>query len=276
LLLPLLLIGLVKAHTYPGYTTQNAQDYLPANFMLQSSEPAQASIAAQNTLQDTESTQQVMAAVAARNRRRQQRRDLLQSSTQLPAHLAADLAELIVAGTPPAVGKSGLSNSSGSGTAGSSRGSGSGTAGSSSSSSNQAAALLRGGEQQQQQQGDSHVVEDSEQPEELTVPSDGNVSDNGSESNTSAVRNNATPQAAVGSSNASDVVAAGASKGSSKRTGNGVPDLPVDWQPVGPRPPCNSSRGFEEQDGVCVCMPGAPVSCFIHSSNNMFAEQPCR
>jgi hypothetical protein len=268
-LLPLLLllVGRAKAHTYPGYTSQAAQDHLPINFMLQSSNTARTSIAAESTMQNARSTQQVMAAVAARNKRRQQRRDLLQSSTQLPAHLAAELAELVVAGAPSAAGETDLSSSSSSGSY---------TAGGSSSTIQAALHTSGQQQQQQQQQGDIHVSQNSEQPEALPVPSIINASTSGSESDSSAADNDTAPQAAAGGSSAPDVVAAGASKGSTKRPGNGVPDLPVDFQPVGPRPPCNSSRGFEEQDGVCVCMPGAPVFCDIHSSNNMCAEQPCR
>jgi hypothetical protein len=47
-----------------------------------------------------------------------------------------------------------------------------------------------------------------------------------------------------------------ASSRSKKGPGGPLSGLPVNTRPVGPRPPCNSSRGFEEQDGICVCMPG--------------------
>jgi hypothetical protein len=70
----------------------------------------------------------------------------------------------------------------------------------------------------------------------------------------------------------------------SNRKGPGGPlsGLPVNTRPVGPRPPCNSSRGFEEQDGGCVCMPGATcgvvcrqVSC-VSTAAGVVAGLNCR
>jgi hypothetical protein len=112
----------------------------------------------------------------------------------------------------------------------------------------------------QQQQDGKFISQGSQQPD-TPLSAVGNPPSSGSRGSDN-LADAAAPQLAAGSSNTSDVAAAGTAKGS-KRPGNGVPNLPGEGRPIGPRPPCNSSRGFEERGGLCVCMPGAAVwGCF--------------
>uniref|UniRef100_A0A383WD33 Tyrosine-protein kinase ephrin type A/B receptor-like domain-containing protein n=1 Tax=Tetradesmus obliquus TaxID=3088 RepID=A0A383WD33_TETOB len=239
---------MVKAVAHPGYLSPAVQGYSAATFLQPP--PAEGALtsthmAADHIRQDASSTEQAMAAAAALNRRRQQRRRRLQGSGQLPAHLAGELADLMVPGAPAAADAAGVSTSSS-------------TPGSSSSeaAAQEPAAAGQHTNQQQQQQGGSPAPQGSQQqlntqPIAVDPLSPSSTISQGNNSTAAA----AAPQTAVDSSNAPAVVTAGASKGS-KKPGNPPPNLPSDPRPVGPRPPCNSSRGFEEQNGVCVCMPG--------------------
>ncbi|KAF6263452.1 hypothetical protein COO60DRAFT_411308 [Scenedesmus sp. NREL 46B-D3] len=234
-----------KVPTYLGYMSPAAHDYRPLTQQPCSATAAPTSMAADPSLPVADSTLPAMAAGVARARRRRQRRRRLQANGQRPEHLAEGPADLVTPGMPAAAGGAGSSSSGSSfGHRTSSNGNTQGTA---------AARQRRRQQQQQQQKAGQPAAEFGSDQGSLQAPQ--SASGQPGSHSSSSQPGNAAPQKATGSSVSNQAVAAGASKRPNGR-GHPLPGLPVDARPPGPKPPCNSSRGFVEQDGACVCMAG--------------------